>query len=141
MIKSLKRKCSSLIIFSVLFVTSINSNATEFKEGRGIASGVSGSSVIFQNDSRNYVSKGRTQGFGSGAVVDSLTGEVSLNLRGVLNIYLEPQTKLILNRFQYNKEKNFVEIFIQKGEAKFNIKDDDAVELILRTKEGAVRIK
>ena len=124
-----------------LFASVLKAEAKDFKEGMGTAYGVSESSIIEHNGNKSYVSKGRQQNFVTGAQINSLTGEVSLSFNEVLNVHLKPQTKMIINRFQFNTSKHYIEIFVQQGDAQFNIVDEEKVELTLRTPEGMVRAR
>lgn len=139
MMKSSKIKFKLLVLF--LFASVLKAEAKDFKEGMGTAYGVSKSSVIEHNGHKSYVSKGREQNFVTGAQISSLTGEVSLNFDKVLNVHLKPQTKMVINRFQFNEIKHFIEIFVQKGDAQFEIIDDEKVELTLRTPEGIMKAR
>lgn len=137
--KSSKIKFKLLVFF--LFASILKAEAKDFKEGIGTAYGVSKSSVIEYNGNKSYVSKGRQQNFVTGAQINSLTGEVSLSFNEVLNVHLEPKTKMVINKFQFDELKHYIEIFVQQGEAQFNIIDEDKIELTLRTPEGIMKAR
>ncbi len=137
--KSSKIKFKLLVFF--LFASILKAEAKDFKEGIGTAYGVSKSSVIEYNGNKSYVSKGRQQNFVTGAQINSLTGEVSLSFNEVLNVHLKPKTKMVINKFQFDELKHYIEIFVQQGEAQFNIIDEDKIELTLRTPEGIMKAR
>jgi hypothetical protein len=129
-------------IFCILFLFSIsNVGAEALKEGAGVTRVISGSSVMLYNGQKVHIFKGSKKIFLTGSQINSLSGKVSLSFKDeMLNVNLEPKTKLILNKFQFNQDKAYIEIFIIKGEANFKIPDKEKVELLVRTHGEVLKI-
>jgi len=139
MMKNLKKIFK--LSFYGLFLFVIKAESSVLQEGVGLAYGVSETAIINHGVNKSYLSKGREQKFITGAEIHSLSGKVSLGFNKVLNVYLEPETKMIINRFQFNEEKAYIEIFVPSGSAEFKILDEEKIELLVRTPEGIVKAR